>query len=115
MKLEIVQISDTILPKIQEYRNAANYTTHEMSRSDAGNPEPCSDIQVAAFIHAIAEGKDMISLIVSDIDWIEFGNCVGDKLYPVEIQARKIPGEPLAYWVNITGLNIEENFILRGW
>lgn len=116
MKKLIVDVTSTILPVIEKYRHSAQFKADDYSDTEGMNfLIPCSDKEVARFIYQISDGKETVSLKVSSISYTVTEYCSGASLFPVEMTARKIPGESWAYWVNVTGLNIEENFILRGW
>lgn len=114
-ELKEVEISiETILPIVVEYRNRANRTTHELSKSTTTEVRPCTDDDVAKFLYKI--NKPFVwgqaELVISGIDWEEFGNCIGDELYPVLLKAIRLP-DLKRWYMELTGLNIYKEYILN--
>lgn len=105
---QVEMIQNSIISLIEQYRHRATYTTHSMSRSWATDPIPCTDLEILAFVQKIANKENEADLVVSNIDWDEFGNCEGDQLYPVYMNAVKLPDD--RYFVTIEGYNIREWF-----
>ena len=104
-------ITNTIIPLIEKYRYAATYTIHPESYSEASDPIPCTDKDIAKFINKLVNKVDKAELIVSDIKWIEYNNCEGDELYPVIMRATLLPDG--RYFIEIEYYNHEEDNINR--
>ncbi len=69
------------------------------------------DLDVVKFFHALMDGDTSVKLIISDIEWDESGNCVGDDLYPVVLSCVKLPDG--RYYVELTGRKIFKEYIFR--
>lgn len=93
----------SVITLIEKYRYKATYTTHGMSRSWATDPIPCTDLEILKFVQKLANKEDKAELIISNIDWEEFGNCTGDELYPVYMDAVKLPDD--RYFITISEYN----------
>lgn len=89
-----------------EFKYSADWTCHEYSRGHASAPIPCTDLAVAEFVQQLEVGADTAHLTISDIYWEESGNCVGDKLYPVNLEAVKLPDG--RYYLLLEGLFNDE-------
>ncbi len=108
---EVDMAIESILPIIIENRQNADYTKHELSRATASGPIPCSDIDVVRFFHSLMDGDTTAKLIISNIEWEESGNCVGDDLYPVVLSGVKLPDG--RYYIELTGRKIFKEYIFR--
>jgi hypothetical protein len=101
----------SILGIVEEYRYEATYTTHELSKSVPGEITPCSDNDVALFVSEIKSKSDTAILIVSNIEWAEYGNCVNDELFDVTLTAIRLPDD--RYYLELNGFGIHEEYIYQ--
>jgi hypothetical protein len=74
------------------FRNNASYTMHEYSNGRVSKAIPLPEESLLRICLDFYEAKKMvIKTILSDIDWVESGGCSGDELYPVTLEAVKLP------------------------
>lgn len=104
---EVTMELQSVVELVVKFKHSADWTCHEYSRGIASKPVPCSDNQIARFIDQINSGVDAAKLTISGIYWEESGNCVGDNLYPVILEATKLPGR--RYYLRLEGLFDDED------
>lgn len=102
VKMEVQSVVDLAV----KFKHSADWTCHEMSRARASKPIPCTDVKIAEFVQRLESGIDIAELTISDLYWEESGNCVGDNLYPVILEAVKLPDG--RYYLRLEGLFDDE-------
>ena len=98
---------DSIFNLIIQYRYKADWTFHEYSSSEAGDPIPCTDEEVLSFLSELKQAHEekrpiQLELVISGIEWEKHGNCTGDELYPVILSAVSLPDG--RHYIQIKGL-----------
>ncbi len=116
VEMEAGCLIDLIVP----LKNAAWYTKHELSRGQIGDIIPCTDFEVMEYLQILKEmktGDDPASIVISNIEWENYGNCAGDELYPVIMLAQLLPGKTRRFYVTINmidesyGCNMTKEYI----
>jgi hypothetical protein len=86
---------------LNQYREKANYSLHEFSRGEVSEVIPMSEKDLLSTCLAFYEGVAVtITGVLSDIEWEKSGGCVGDELYPVNLEAVKLPDG--RYWGKVS-------------
>jgi hypothetical protein len=90
---------------------AASYTLHRHSRGTVTDTTQASEREITEFMLCLQLGIQDATLMISNIDWEESGNCIGDELFPTILRARKI--DDTTYLMLLEGYRIEKEFVYK--
>lgn len=105
LKKVVKKRAEALFSLLWELRMAGDWTCHPESYSEA-EIIPASEREITAFVSSLLAGVKEAELVVSDLKWVRYDNCVGDELYPCVVTAKKI-GER-EYLLTIKRYSLEE-------
>lgn len=101
---------ESIISLIESYKGKADWKKHPMSQSWASEAHDCSDMDVKELLDKFEKLESEIKFTISDIEWEEYGNCVGDELYPVVLHAVLLP-DGKRYYIAVSNINGTDEYI----
>ena len=94
---------------ILRYKGMATFTRHQYSNMCAEKSGDIPDFEIFEVFQKMKLNYESIKFTISDIRYVETGNCVGDELYPVECKMTLLPDK--RYYIEISGYRDREEFM----
>jgi len=111
-KEEIEKVSfftESFFALILRYKGMATFTRHEYSNMSAETSGDISDFEIFEVFQKMQNHQDLVKFTISDIRYVEHGNCEGDELYPVKCKMTLLP-DKMRYYIEITGYRDRDDF-----